>query len=134
MTLTLMKSTKGKVAGGYLHIQWEDVDDSRFGSDSQAFLINIDNQIKLTPAKIDRAVYFYNYFGPCFGDGSLCIRGNVMMNGPDNCTSCHNGRGGDDYNVPTDSQGNSILTGDGQGNEGYKKFTLAALETWAITY
>ena len=34
MTLTLMKSTKGKVSGGYLHIQWTDVDDSRFGSDS----------------------------------------------------------------------------------------------------
>jgi hypothetical protein len=130
-----MKSTKGKVAGGYLHIQWEDVDDSRFGSDSQAFLINIDNQIKLTPTKIDRAVRFYRYYGPCFGEGSLCICGDAMMNGPDNCSSCTNGRGGDDYNVPSDAEGNSILTGDGQGKRDYlKSFTLAALETWAVTY
>ena len=134
MTLTLMKSTKGKVAGGYLHIQWED-GDGLYGSDSQAFLISIDNQIKLTPTKIDRAVYFYRYHGPSFGKSSLRVLSNVMMNDADNCYSCTNGRGDDNFNVPSDTQGNSILTGDGQGKGDYmKQFTLAGIETWAITY
>jgi hypothetical protein len=57
-----------------------------------------------------------------------------MMNAPDNCYSCTNG-GDDFYKVPTDDKGNSILTGDGQGKMNIlKTFTLAAIETWAITY
>ena len=56
------------------------------------------------------------------------------MNAPDNCHCRTNGKD-DYYNVPTDAQGNSILTGDGQGKkDNDKTFTLAAIETWAVTY
>jgi hypothetical protein len=56
------------------------------------------------------------------------------MNVADNCLCCTNGKC-DYFNVPTDDHGNSILTGDGQGKKDKKKsFTLAAIETWAITY
>ena len=56
------------------------------------------------------------------------------MNAADNCWCCTNGKY-DYFNVPTDSHGNSILTGDGQGKKDKNKsFTLAAIETWAITY
>ena len=37
------------------------------------------------------------------------------------------------FNVPEDELGNSILTGDGQGKQD-KFFTLAALETYVVTY
>jgi hypothetical protein len=114
MTLTLMKSTKGKVAGGYLHIQWED--DGGWGSDSSAFVFSVDNQLKLTPTNNDRAVYFENGCGPKFGNCSLSVDDNEMMNAPDNCWCCTNGKD-DYYNVPKDAQGNSILTGDGQGKK-----------------
>ena len=41
----------------------------------------------------------------------------------------------DSYRVPTDGEGNSILTGDGAGiKDDLKRFTLAALETWSVTY
>ena len=62
MTLTLMKSTKSKVAGGYLHIQWKEGNDG-FASDSSAFVFSVDNQLKLTPTNNDKAVYFYSYSG-----------------------------------------------------------------------
>ena len=39
----------------------------------------------------------------------------------------------DYYRVPTDEQGNSVLTGEGGGNK-YKRFTLSALETLQVTY
>ena len=65
MTLTLMKSTKGKVAGGYLHIQWKNGGyNGCYGSDSSAFVFSVDNQLKLTPTRNDTAVYFNSGNGP----------------------------------------------------------------------
>jgi hypothetical protein len=132
MTLTLMKSTKGKVAGGYLHIQWKDGGGG--GSDSSAFVFSVDNQLKLTPTNNDKAVYFNSVYGPRFGSWSLGVRGNEMMNAIDNGL-CRTNGSYEYYNVPTDAQGNSILTGNGQGEDDDEKtFTLAAIETWAVIY
>ena len=135
MTLTLMKSTKGKVAGGYLHIQQKDGGIyGCFGSDSSAFVFSVDNQLKLTPTNYEKAARFLCNCGPKFGYCSLSVRSNEMMNAPDNCYCKTNGSN-DYFNVPTDANGNSILSGDGQGKkDNDKKFTLAAIETWAITY
>jgi hypothetical protein len=55
-----------------------------------------------------------------------------MMNAINNC-SCNTKGYKEYFNVPEDELGNSILTGDGQGEQ-YKYFTLAALETWVVTY
>jgi hypothetical protein len=57
------------------------------------------------------------------------------MNAPDNCYCHTNGALFDIYNVPTDSSGNSLLTGDGAGkDDDDKKFTLAGIETWSVIY
>ena len=40
----------------------------------------------------------------------------------------------DEYNIPKDAEGNSLLTGDGKDDGFDKGFTLAALETWEISY
>ena len=57
------------------------------------------------------------------------------MNANDRGRCYTNGCYCDSYRVPTDGEGNSILTGDGAGKkDNQKKFTLAALETWAVTY
>ena len=58
--------------------------------------------------------------------------GNAMMNAQDNCY-CYTKGYCDYFNVGEDNEGNSILTGDGKGTD-YKKFTLAAIETWAVSY
>jgi hypothetical protein len=57
------------------------------------------------------------------------------MNAPDNCYCSTNGAWGDGYKVPTDSSGNSLLTGDGDGkDDDEKKFTLEGIETWSVIY
>jgi hypothetical protein len=61
----------------------------------------------------------------------LSIGKNEMMNAGNRCLCCTKGYK-EYFNVPEDDLGNSILTGDGQGEEA-KKFTLAALETWVVT-
>jgi hypothetical protein len=79
-------------------------------------------------------VHFSDARGPAFGEFSLTVDKEEMMNAPDNCWCCTNGSY-DYFNVPTDANGNSILTGDGQGKKDKNKsFTLAAIETWAIIY
>jgi hypothetical protein len=58
-----------------------------------------------------------------------------MMNALDNCRCSTNGTEYDNYKVPTDSSGNSLLTGDGAGKaDDKKKFTLAGIETWSVIY
>ena len=135
MTITLMKTTKGRVCGGYLHIAWKEAK-GEFGSDPSAFVFSLNHRRKLTPTDPAMAVFFNlgDGYGPLFR-GSLGVRSNQMMNAPDNCRCSSNGSDHDNYNVPTDSSGNSLLTGDGAGKpDDEKRFTLAAIETWSVIY
>ena len=133
MTLTVMKTTKGRLCGGYLHIAWKA---NEYGSDPSAFVFSLDHKRKLTPTDPAQAVFFDlgNGYGPQFRF-SLGVCNIQMMNAPDNCWCNTNGSANDGYNVPTDFSGNSLLTGDGAGKaDDKKKFTLAALETWNVMY
>ena len=57
MTITLMKTTKGRVCGGYLHIAWKEAD-GEYGSDPSAFLFSLDHRCKLKPTDPNQAVMF----------------------------------------------------------------------------
>ena len=136
MTITIMKTTKGRVCGGYLHIAWKETTVGEYGSDPSAFVFSLDSRLKLKPTYPKKAVWFNlgNGRGPYFRD-SLAVCNYYTMNAPDNCECSTNGTGNDGYNVPTDFLGNSILTGDGAGKPDYEKtFTLEAIETWSVIY
>ena len=135
MTITLMKTTKGRVCGGYLHLAWKETY-SETGSDPSAFVFSLDQRRKLSPTDPAKAVQFNleSGYGPYFRN-SLGVLNNQMMNAPYNCNCFTNGFDGDGYKVPNDSSGNSLLTGDGAGNSDDKKlFTLAGIETWSVIY
>jgi len=65
MTITLMKTTKGRVCGGYLHIAWKEAT-NEYGSDPSAFLFSLDHRRKLLPTDSKEAVSFdlNTGFGP----------------------------------------------------------------------
>ncbi len=112
MTITLLKSTKGKVSGGYLHIPWKN-DNSYYNKDDQAFIFSLNDKIKLKPTNPDKAIYFQKNSGPDFGYCSLCVWTSSKMNSTSNSYCYTLGYKNDEwYNVPTDSEGNSILTGE----------------------
>ena len=92
MTITLMKSTKGLVCGGYLHIAWKETAKGEWGCDPSALLFSLDHRRKLTPTHPDKAVCFDlgNGFGPYFRC-SLAVCKKEMMNAPDNCICTTNG-------------------------------------------
>jgi hypothetical protein len=135
MTITLMKTTKGRVCGGYLHIAWKEAK-AEYGSDPSTFLFSLDHRRKLTPTDPKKTVTFDlgGGCGPRF-TYSLGVLKDQMMNAPDNCCCDTNGTAHDNYKVPNDSSGNSLLTGDGAGkDDAAKKFTLAGIETWSVIY
>jgi hypothetical protein len=115
MTITIMKTTKGRVCGGYLHIAWKEASDE-YASDPSAFVFSLDHRRKLRPTDHAKAVKFClgRGYGPIFR-GSLGVQYKEMMNAPGNCICHTNGCNFDGYNVPNDYSGNSILTGDGAG-------------------
>jgi hypothetical protein len=47
-TITIMKSTKGRVCGGYLDIAWKE-DDELNANDPLAFVFSLDRRFKRTP-------------------------------------------------------------------------------------
>ena len=57
MTITIMKTTKGRVCGGYLHIAWKEPEHEH-GSDPSAFVFTLDHRRKLTPTDPKEAVVF----------------------------------------------------------------------------
>ena len=65
MTITLMKTTKGRICGGYLHIAWKETKDEH-GIDPSAFAFSLDHRGKFTPTDPAKAVYFNlgNGIGP----------------------------------------------------------------------
>jgi hypothetical protein len=58
MTITIMKTTKGRVCGGYLHIAWKYTASAECGNDPSAFLFSLDHRRKFTPPNAAQAVYF----------------------------------------------------------------------------
>ena len=57
------------------------------------------------------------------------------MNSENNGICWTNGVYWDYYKIGVDGEGNSLLTGDGAGKKDDEKtYTVAAIETWALTY
>ena len=137
MTITLMKTTKGRVCGGYLHVAWKQ-SKGEFGSDPSAFVFSLDHRRKIPPADPAKAVWFNNGdgYGPYFSWSlAVAAQHNQMMNAPNKCHCSTNGCNNDSYNVPNDSSGNNLLTGDGAAKkDAFKMFTLASIETWLVFY
>ena len=115
-TLTLFKSTKNKVSGGYLSIAWAEVGENgkEYARDDNAFLFSLESKVKVAPANKERAASFMKGAGPRFGGASLSVRKVEMMNSVNGCQCRVNGAKHENYNVPADEMGNSILTGDGK--------------------
>jgi hypothetical protein len=84
-TLTLFKSTKNRVAAGYLHRLWLNGFCDEIG-DEKAFLCSVDFKLKFTPSdNPDRAAKIYGNYGPGFGSDALTVGFEKYMNAPNNC-------------------------------------------------
>ena len=135
-TLTIIQSTKGLVSGGYVSIPCDHTLENKYRKDEKAFVFSVSHQLKFESLDPAKSIAFGAKGGLQFGSSSLRIMGAELINAPNNgwCRTRHSYEH-ENFNIPTDSEGNSILTGDGKDQtDDKKKFTIAAIETWAINY
>lgn len=69
-TVLLLKTSKGKVCGGYTFVSW--TSSGTFASDERAFLFSVSNEQRYVCRDMNRAV-FHSEAGPSFGGCSLDI-------------------------------------------------------------
>lgn len=123
-TLTLFKSSAGKISGGFTSISWKT--DNKYGVDAKALVFSVDQELKFPCLQPEKAVYHQTTRGPSFGSGYLEAYG---MNKHDEGYCYFAGSSNDSgiYKVSVDGKGNSILTGEG-GNRA--RFTCVELEVF----
>ena len=123
-TVTVIKSSKGRISGGYTQLSWTSPSSAKYYKDDSAFLFSVSFSKKYPVTSGQDAIYCASNRGPCFYSGStnLGLR-DEPMNGSNNGYS-YLGKG---YNIPGDSEGKSILTGDGN------KFTCVEVEVYQVT-
>jgi hypothetical protein len=90
-----MRSSKGKVAGGYLHIKWQDSGD--MATDDKTFIISVDHRELLKPVDASKAVKFCDGYGPLFGRRSLGVSKSENMNENNNVNCATEGGGGTEF-------------------------------------
>ena len=66
-TITVFKSSAGKVFGGFASVSWESRQDLEFVKDDKAFIFSLDLKRIFKPNDEYNALKMSKFFGPCFG-------------------------------------------------------------------
>lgn len=125
VTITFMKTSKDKVCGGFTTIPWGDLGGYKPVVEGQdhCYLFSIDSQTLYPVKDFQNAVWHQKDYGPWFGmKGNLGINYGKQMNAPNNGFS----NIGRSFDIPSDSKGNSVLTGEEQN------FTCTEIEVFKV--
>ena len=123
-TVTVIKSSKGRISGGYTQLSWTSPSSGTYYKDDSAFLFSVSFSKKYPLTSGQKAIYCSSTFGPDFDSGNSNLGlFSEPMNGNNNGVS----KLGFGYNIPGDSEGKSILTGDGD------RFTCVEVEVYQVT-
>lgn len=133
-TFTLLKSKAGKIFGGFTKGKWSSSGGHVKGTGS--FIFSLDLK-KVFPQQTENTIYCDSEFGPSFGGNCLAIGNNMdAMYGEDQSRCQTNGfNSGKNYLIPTDDQGNNIVTGEGSNQQDDdKRFTCVDIEVFSVIY
>ena len=133
-TLTVIKSSVGKICGGYASVSWK----SEGGNtkDPESFIFSLDSKTVYKPFRDESDLYFGADQGPCFGYNSLNLY-STRMNEKNGGYCYTNGtESSSHYKIGCDSEGNSVITGEGKEQKGNdkKRYTCVALEVYKVIY
>ena len=125
-TLTIVKSSVGRISGGFTTIPWKQQKEAGWQKDEKALVFSVDSELKFPCLQVDDAICHQEDGGPQFGFYCLGIQN---MNKPNlsNCSFKDNGINHYLYKVSDDGNGNSVLTG--EGGKG-AMFTCVELEVF----
>ena len=117
-TLTLVKTKKGLIFGGYTNETWESPD--KYKKDDTAFCFSIDLKKIYKSKKTDYGIYCYSGYGPVFGNYIFCIYNNCLTKG---------GMMNDGLNINYDGQQK-----ENEINNGEKYFGVIEVEVFEIIF
>ena len=120
-----MKTSKDKVCGGFTTIPWGDLGGYKPVVEAQdhCYIFSVDSQTLYPVKDLQNAVWHQKDYGPWFGmKGNLGINYAKQMNAPNNGFS----NIGRSFDIPSDSKGNSVLTGEEQN------FTCTEIEVFKV--
>jgi hypothetical protein len=131
-TVSIFESAVGYLAAGYTSLPWASEGGDK--EDSSAFLCALTNKMQLfKPGNPKKAVYHASCYGPSWY-GSLAAY-HSPMNSVDGGYCFTNEEGSGKYRIPTDSEGNSVLTGQGSHyKHDNKRFTIKELEVFLVKH
>ena len=129
--MIIFKTSANKISGGYTSLSWGgNGNEPHHINDTEEFLFSVDHLTTYRSAKTHShlAQSLITERGPVFGVNSLIFDSN-MRSGWSNT----NEKEEEFYNIPIDSEGNSMLTGEGKQNlNGLKNFTCMELEVYQV--
>jgi hypothetical protein len=119
--------------GAYTNDKWSSRGDSIKGVGTFIFSVDLKRTF---PQLRKESIFCSKLCGPSFGENNLMVGLANKMNNEDE-SSCST-VGFDDlcqFSIPTDNNGNNIVTGEGSRQKDYdKKFTCIDLEVYSVTY
>ena len=116
-TVVLIKTSKGRIFGGFTHEKWEGEDINKI--DNRAFLFSIDKQKVYNIKRNEEAIGCYKLNGPDFCGWQIVIQDNFLSN-----KQCYTGE--KDMNFKTEE--------DYELNGGEKYFGVQELEVFQIKW
>jgi len=118
-TVTIIKSDRDQVFGGYTSMPWKSA--GEFGQDSKAFVYSLSHKTKHSNQKNNgHSVYHDNRFGPVFGSGfDICVVDNSNESGKSYS------QGNETYELPSDASAQTYFAG-------AFKFKIKEIEVYGV--
>jgi hypothetical protein len=116
-TVVLIKTSKGRIFGGFTHEKWEGEDINKI--DNRAFLFSVDRQKVYTVQKNEEAIGCYKLNGPDFCGWQIVVHDNFLSN-----KQCYTGEKGVNFNTDEDYELNG----------GEKYFGIDELEVFQVKW
>ena len=116
-TVVLIKTSKGRIFGGFTHEKWEGDDINKI--DNRAFLFSVDRQKVYTVQKNEEAIGCYKLNGPDFCGWQIVVHDNFLSN-----KQCYTGEKGVNFNTEEDYELNG----------GEKYFGIDELEVFQVKW
>ena len=116
-TVVLIKTSKGRIFGGFTHEKWEGEDINKI--DNRAFLFSVDRQKVYTVQKNEEAIGCYKLNGPDFCGWQIVVHDNFLSN-----KQCYTGEKGVNFNTEEDYELNG----------GEKYFGIDELEVFHVKW
>ena len=116
-TVILIKTSKGRIFGGFTHEKWEGEDINKI--DNRAFLFSVDRQKVYNVQKNEEAIGCYKLNGPDFCGWQIVVHDNFLSN-----KQCYTGEKGINFDTEEDYELNG----------GEKYFGIDELEVFQVKW